>query len=114
MSQSPTAGNGNGAGNGAPEEVVWDLCLYVSGQSPKSLRAIENLRVACEKHLAGRARIEIVDLLEDPRRAADDQILAVPMLVRKLPAPIRKIVGDLSNTDNLLVGLEIREPATGE
>ena len=113
MSQSPTAGN-DGTGNGADQEMAWDLCLYVSGQSPKSLRAIENLRIACEEHLAGQARIEIVDLLDDPRRAADDQILAVPMLVRKLPAPIRKIVGDLSNTDNLLVGLEIRDPAPGD
>ena len=91
-----------------------NLCLYVTGQSPKSLRAIENLRRVCEEHLGDQCQIEVVDLLKDPRRAADDQILAVPMLVRKLPGPIRKIVGDLSNTDNLLVGLEIRESDTGQ
>jgi circadian clock protein KaiB len=92
----------------------WDLCLYVTGQSPKSLRAIENLRRTCEKHLAGRCQIEIVDLLEDPRRAAADQILAVPTLVRRLPSPTRKLVGDLSDTEHLLAGLEIRPPDAGE
>jgi circadian clock protein KaiB len=92
----------------------WDLCLYVTGQSPKSLRAIENLRRACDEHLAGRCQIEIVDLLEDPRRAAEDQILAVPTLVRRLPSPTRKLVGDLSDTEHLLAGLEIRPRDTGE
>jgi len=92
----------------------WDLCLYVTGQSPKSLRAIENLRRTCKEHLTGRCQLEIVDLLEDPRRAADDQILAVPTLVRRLPSPTRKLVGDLSDTEHLLAGLEIRPPGTGE
>ena len=87
----------------------WDLCLYVTDQSPKCLRAIENLRRACEEHLAGRYTIEIVDLLENPRRAADDQILAAPTVVRRLPAPIRKLVGDLSDSDLLLVGLQLRQ-----
>ena len=91
----------------------WDLCLYVTDRSPKCLRAIENLRRACEEHLAGRYRIEIVDLLENPRLAAEDQILAVPTVVRRLPAPIRKIVGDLSDTDRLLAGLQLR-PRTSE
>ena len=81
---------------------IWELRLYVIGRSPKCVRAIENLQVACEQHLAGRYRIEVVDLLENPRLAVDDQILAVPTLVRKLPPPIRKIVGDLSDTDRLL------------
>ena len=88
----------------------WDLRLYVTGRSPKCVRAIGNLRRVCEEHLAGRYHIEVVDLLEDPRLAADDQILAVPTVVRKLPEPIRKIVGDLSDTDRLLVGLQLRPP----
>jgi circadian clock protein KaiB len=88
--------------------VQWDLCLYVTGQSPKCLRAIENLRQACDKHLAGHYQIEVVDLQENPRRAADDQILAVPTVVRRLPLPIRKLVGDLSDTDRLLAGLQLR------
>jgi circadian clock protein KaiB len=91
---------------------AWDLRLYVTGRSPKSLRAIENLRRACEEHLAGRYRIEVVDLLENPRLAADDQILAVPTVVRKLPQPMRKLVGDLSDTSRLLVGLELRPPGS--
>jgi circadian clock protein KaiB len=87
---------------------IWELRLYVTGRSPKCARAIENLQAACEQHLAGRYHIEVVDLLEHPRLAADDQILAVPTLVRKLPPPTRKIVGDLSDTDRLLVGLQLR------
>jgi len=87
---------------------TWELRLYVTGRSPSCLRAIENLRLACEQHLAGRHRIEVVDLLENPSRAADDQILAVPTLVRQYPPPIRKIVGDLSDTDRLLAGLQLR------
>ena len=108
MSQPPAADSGPGD-TGLDE--FWDLRLYVTGQSPKSMRAIENLRRVCEEHLAGRYRIEIVDLLENPRRAADDQILAVPTVVRKLPVPIRKIVGDLSDTDRLLVGLQVPRPS---
>ena len=88
----------------------WDLRLYVTGQSPRSVRAIENLRQLCEEHLPGRYRIEVVDLRENPRLAAEDQILAVPTVVRRLPAPIRKLIGDLSDTDRLLVGLQIRSP----
>jgi circadian clock protein KaiB len=97
-------------GTGADSDEIWDLRLYVTGQSPKCLRAIDNLRNACEEHLAGRYRIEVVDLLENPRLAADDQILAVPTVVRKLPPPMRKIVGDLSDTERLLVGLQLRSP----
>ncbi len=101
-------GADTGAGAPAPPAKAWELRLYVTGRSPKSVRAIENLQLACEQHLAGQYHIEIVDLLENPRLAADDQILAVPTLVRKLPEPIRKIVGDLSDTDRLLVGLQLR------
>lgn len=93
-----------------PEEaaVGWCLRLYVAGQSPRSLRAFENLKALCETHLAGRYDIEIVDLLENPRLARGDQIVAVPTLVRKLPEPVRKIIGDLSNTERVLVGLDLR------
>ncbi len=97
-----------GAGAPVPSGETWELRLYVTGRSPKCVRAIENLQLACEQHLAGRYHIEVVDLLENPRLAADDQILAVPTLVRKLPPPIRTIVGDLSDTDRLLVGLQLR------
>jgi circadian clock protein KaiB len=86
----------------------WCLRLYVAGQSPRSLRAFENLKALCETHLAGRYDIEIVDLLENPRLARGDQIVAVPTLVRKLPEPVRKIIGDLSNTERVLVGLDLR------
>ena len=92
---------------------IWELRLYVTDRSPKCLLAIENLRRTCEQHLAGRYQVEVVDLLENPRRAADDQILAVPTLVRKLPEPVRKIVGDLSDIDRLLAGLQLR-PRTSE
>ena len=87
---------------------VWDLRLYVAGQSPKSLVAFANLKRICEEHLAGQYRIEVVDLLKDPQLARDEQIFALPTLVRKLPKPIRKIIGDLSNTERVLVGLDLR------
>ena len=87
---------------------IWELRLYVTDRSPKCVRAIENLRRACEQHLAGQHRIEVVDLLENPRRAADDQILAVPTLVRIVPGPVSRIVGDLSDTGRLLVVLQLR------
>jgi circadian clock protein KaiB len=90
----------------------WELRLYVTGRSPKCLRAVENLRRGCEQHLTGKYNIEVVDLLENPRRAAEDQILAVPTLVRRLPKPIRKVVGDLSDIDRLLVGLQLRPQRT--
>jgi circadian clock protein KaiB len=83
------------------------LRIYVAGQTKKSLAAFANLKKICEEHLAGRYRIEIVDLLEKPQLAKGDQILAVPTLVRRLPPPIKKIIGDLSNTDRVLVGLDL-------
>lgn len=90
-------------------EKEWELRLYVAGQTPKSLAAFANLKKICEEHLAGEYHIEIIDLLKQPQLASGDQILAIPTLVRKLPAPIRKIIGDLSNTERVLVGLDIRE-----
>ena len=84
---------------------VWELRLYVAGQSPKSVAAFSNLKKICEEHLAGRYRIEVIDLMEHPQLAAGDQIIAIPTLVRKLPEPLRKIVGDLRDTERTLVGL---------
>ncbi len=89
------------------EAEVWRLRLYVAGQSPKSLAAIRNLRKVCEEHLAGRYELEVIDLLANPRLAKDHQIVAIPTLVRDLPNPIRKIIGDLSDTDRTLVGLDL-------
>src|ERR1700756_1013188 len=98
----------------AASSEVWDLRLYVAGQTAKSLAALANLKKVCEEHLAGKYRIEVIDLLVNPQLARGDQIVAIPTLVRKLPAPIRKIVGDLSNTERVLVGLQLRpSPDTG-
>jgi circadian clock protein KaiB len=91
---------------------IWQLRLYVAGQTPKSLTAFANLEKICEDHLKGRYRIEVVDLLEQPALSRGDQILAIPTLVRKLPQPVRKIIGDLSDTERVLVGLDLR-PAAG-
>jgi len=85
----------------------WHLRLYVAGQTPKSIAAFANLKKICDEHLKGRYTIEVVDLLENPRLAKGDQILAIPTLVRKLPPPLRKIIGDLSNTERVLVGLNL-------
>ena len=90
-------------------EKSWELQLYVAGQTPKSVAAFSNLKKICEEYMAGEYEIEVIDLLKEPRLAADDQILAIPTLVRKLPEPLRKIIGDLSNTQRVLVGLDIRE-----
>ena len=86
----------------------WDLRLYTAGQSPKSLAALSNLKRICEEHLAGRYNIEVIDLMKNPRLAKDDEIVAIPTLVRKLPAPLRKVIGDLSNEERALVGLQLR------
>ena len=90
-------------------EAKWELRLYTAGQTPKSLAAIKNLKKVCEEHLAGRYEIEIIDLLKNPRLAKDDQIVAIPTLVRKLPDPVRKIIGDLSDTERALVGLQLKQ-----
>ena len=87
---------------------LWQLRLYVMDQMPKSLRAFENLKKMCETHLKGRYRITVIDLLKQPQLAKGDQILAVPTVVRKLPKPVRTIIGNLSNTDHVLVGLDLR------
>ena len=86
----------------------WNLRLYVAGQTPRSLSAFQNLKNICEEYLKGQYHIEVVDLMENPKLARGDQILAVPTLVRKLPQPIRKIIGDLSDTERVLVGLDIQ------
>jgi circadian clock protein KaiB len=86
----------------------YHLRLYVAGQTAKSILAVNNLRRVCETHLAGRYEIEVIDLIEHPKLAAGDQILAIPTLVRRLPAPLKRIIGDLSNTEKVLVGLDIR------
>jgi circadian clock protein KaiB len=93
---------------------TWQLRLYVAGQTPRSVAAFANLKKICEDHLAGRYDIEVVDLVKHPQLAAGDQILAIPTLVRKLPQPLRKIVGDLRDTERALVGLQIRPAAMGE
>ena len=93
--------------NAKSKPEMWNLRLYVAGQTPKSIAAFANLKKICEEHLKGQYTIEVVDLLENPKLAKGDQILAIPTLVRKLPEPIRKIIGDLSNTERVLVGLNL-------
>lgn len=100
--------------NDTPASEVWELRLYVAGQTPRSIAAFANLKKICEEHLAGRYNIEIVDLVKHPQLAAGDQILAIPTLVRKLPQPLRKIVGDLRDTERALVGLQLRQAAPGK
>jgi circadian clock protein KaiB len=92
----------------ASAEKAWELRLYVAGQTTKSVAAFANLKKICEEHLAGQYHIEVIDLLENPRLAQDDQIFAIPTLVRKFPEPVRKIIGDLANTERTLVGLQLR------
>ena len=99
---------------GAKEEAeVWELRLYIAGQTPKSVAAFANLKKLCEEHLLGRYKIEVIDLMQHPQLAAGDQIVAIPTLVRKLPKPLRRIVGDLSNTERTLVGLQLRPAKSG-
>lgn len=95
------------------ESDHYHLRLYVAGQTSKSLAALANLKRVCEEHLVGRYEIEVIDLIKNPRLAASDQILAIPTLVRKLPAPLKRIIGDLSNTDKVLVGLDVRQKGAG-
>lgn len=109
--------NGASAGRPAGEprrrsRALWELRLYVAGMTPTSIRAFENLKKICEEHLQGIYSIQVVDLLERPLLARGDQIIAVPTLVRRLPTPVKKIIGDLSNTERVLVGLDLR-PAGG-
>lgn len=95
-------------GHKPQDGTLWELRLYVAGQTPKALTAFANLKRICNEHLGGNYRIEVIDLIQDPRLAAGDQILAVPTLVRKLPQPVRKIIGDLSDTERVLIGLDLR------
>jgi circadian clock protein KaiB len=97
-----------GTATPASAEPAYQLRLYVAGQTPKSVLALRNLKQICEEHLHGRYEIEMIDLLQNPQLARGDQILAVPTLVRRLPEPIKKIIGDLSNTERVLVGLDLR------
>ena len=94
------------------EDGHYNLRLYVAGQTPKSITALANLKHICEQHLAGRYRIEVIDLLENPQLAAGDQILAVPTLVRRLPEPLKRIIGNLSDMERVLVGLDLRPERT--
>ena len=101
---------GVGASETRPTQAnsdAYTLRLYVAGQTPKSMIAFANLKKICEEHLKGQYTIEVVDLLENPTLASGDQILAIPTLVRKLPVPVRKIIGDLSNTERVLIGLDL-------
>jgi len=107
MSDAISSSTPDDAMAGDPNEH-FHLRLYVAGQTPKSVRAYENLKKICEDHLAGRYTIELIDLLKNPQLAKGDEIVAIPTLVRQLPHPIRKIIGDLSNTDRTLVGLQIK------
>jgi circadian clock protein KaiB len=90
------------------EQEKWRLRLYIAGNTPKSIAALNNLKKYCEQHLINRYELEVIDLLLNPQLAAGDQILAIPTLVRKVPVPVRKIIGDLSNEEKVLVGLDIR------
>ncbi len=105
---APVAELSEGTAPPAAVADVWELRLYVAGKTTKSVAALENLRRLCEEHLAGKYTIEVVDLLVNPQLARGDQIVAIPTLVRKLPHPMRKIIGDLSNVERALVGLQLR------
>jgi len=92
----------------SPSPESWNLRLYVAGMTPRAVAALDNLKKLCEVHLTGRYEIEVIDLLENPKLAAGDQIIAVPTMVRRLPPPMKKIIGDLSNQERVLVGLDLR------
>jgi circadian clock protein KaiB len=96
---------------GAAENDQWVLRLYTAGQTPKSVAAYQNLKRICDEHLPGRYEIEVIDLMKNPRLAKEDEIVAIPTLVRKLPDPLRKVIGDLSDVDRTLVGLQLRPAA---
>ena len=102
----------NGSGTTAPRAkdkvITWELRLYVAGNTPNSIAAFSNLKQICETHMGGRYRIEIIDLLRNPQLASGDQIIAIPTLVRRLPTPIKKIIGDLSNRERVLIGLDLK------
>ncbi len=109
--RSPITSTKKKAGKENGDAVIWNLRLYVAGQSPKSVTAFANLKRICEQHLAGRYRIEVLDLIKNPKLAQGDQILAIPTLVRKLPEPLKRIIGDLSDIERTLVGLDLFQAA---
>ena len=111
MSEFQTAESPAPAGV-AEQEDFWEMRLYVAGQTPKCVNAIVNLRKFCEEHMPGKYRIEIIDLLQNPKLARGDQIVAIPTLVRKLPEPLRRIIGDLSSTERMVVGLDLKHHGT--
>jgi circadian clock protein KaiB len=111
--QQPLSLEQLGRKKGPAKSENWELRLYVAGQSPRSVAAFSNLKRICEEHLPGRYNIEVVDLVKHPQLAAGDQIVAIPTLVRKLPQPLRKIVGDLRDTERALVGLQLRPAVPG-
>ena len=106
--RSNSAGKEAGRSRSRSGSALWELRLYVAGMTPTSIRAFENLKRICEEHLQGIYSIQVIDLLERPTLASGDQIIAVPTLVRRLPTPVKKIIGDLSNTQRVLVGLDLR------
>ena len=108
MSRKDPEGRAEPAAEAPVAPDVWELRLYVAGKTARSVAAQENLQKLCEEHLAGKYRIEVIDLLVNPQLARGDQIVAIPTLVRKLPVPMRKIIGDLSNVERALVGLQLR------
>ncbi len=108
MSSHETSGTVDPSESEPGTAEFWDLRLYVAGQTPKSMAAVANLKRLCEEHLPGKYRIEVIDLVPNPQLARSDQILAIPTLVRRLPQPIRKIIGDLSNSERVLVGLDVQ------
>lgn len=110
MKHEEPGANGDAGG----DEEQWNLRLYVAGQTPKSLAAFANLKRIAEEYLKGKYTIEVVDLQENPKLAMGDQILAIPTLVRKLPEPLRKIIGDLSNKERVLIGLDLRPREAGD
>jgi circadian clock protein KaiB len=103
-----TMGRSDPSSAAEPHSETWELRLYTAGQTPKSVLAFNNLKRICEEHMPGRYRIEVIDLLQNPRLAKEDEIVAIPTLVRKLPSPLRKLIGDLSDTERTLVGLQLR------
>ncbi len=109
MRRKATSGSAGRPRREAAASEQWRLRLYVAGQTPRSVTALANLKKVCEKHVTGRYKIEVLDLLTNPRLAAGDQILAIPTLVRRLPPPVKKIIGDLSNEERVLVGLDLRQ-----
>lgn len=108
MPKNVSAGASRSGRRSASRTERWELRLYVAGQTPRSLAAFANLKQICESHLAGKYRIEVIDLVKNPQLAGGDQIVAIPTLVRRLPPPLKKIIGDLSNTERVLVGLQLR------